>query len=159
MTTILYYSKRCGHCKELFNLVVEHKKNPSSLFTLVCIDNTQPPRDVDRVPMLRSEKGLLSDEPLYEYVRNKLAPQPFVPGTRYDESFSYVDKAEDMFDIQGLDAVYNMVGEKEPKSATIPSSSSDRGVSSKTFDQFMQQREQDLRSIYAHQSSDSSAAR
>ena len=159
MTSTLYYSKRCTHCKSLFDIIVDHKKNPASLFNLVCIDSRAPPHDIDRVPMLRCEKGLLSDEPLYEYIRNKLAPQPFVPGIRYDEAFSYVDKADDMFDIQGLDAVYSMSDREKGGSSRepIPSSTSERGVSSKSFDQFMQQREQDLRNIYEGQSSASTS--
>lgn len=153
----LYFSNRCKYCHELFDLLRGLRKDPAAVFNLVCIDGTRPPADVDRVPMMRRGQALVSDEELYQAVQDMFQPQAFVPGARADEAFAFVSDADDGFDVQGLDNVYataHVAADAAPqltRAGRAGATNTKATSHDKSFDQYMQDRERDLRTIFAGQ--------
>lgn len=152
----LYYSRQCRHCAELFKMIADAKRDPAAMFSLVCVEGRGAvvPADVDRVPMMRADRRLLSDESLYEHVAAMLQPQPFTSGARFDEGFAFVGDADGTaFDAQDFDRAYSSQGTGkvvvDPRPTAKSAAPAGGGV--RSYDELMQQRELELKTILSSQ--------
>lgn len=141
---ILFYSKQCLYCNDLFQLMKKNNVNMNN-FMLVCIDDLQSiPQGIVAVPTLvlqSKNNAILVDEELFGYINEKKELGSFV--TKYSNSFSFLDDEDDGFSISS----FSNRTVKSPADFSDPVDKSSDNKKDMQIDKLIAERDKDIKNI------------